>query len=547
MRTVAVVAVLAVPVVLILVQGWSHRWLNEDAYINLRVVDQIYAGNGPVFNVGERVEVATSPAWIGVLCVGRATLGLFLRMEWVAILASFAAAVAAFVVAARATRLLHPGRDIVVPLGLIFVAAVPVVWDFSTSGLEIGAVWLWIALCWWALVRAGRMAEPPTGWSRAALLALLGFGPLIRPDLAVMSVCLLAAWWVITQPDRRSFVLDVVAAGALPVLYQLFRMGYYASLVPNTALAKDASGVHLRQGATYLGDLLTAYWLWIPLLIIAVVVGWTIASADRKVRAACIGMVAAGVTHAAYMVVSGGDYMHGRLLLPALFAVAVPAAVELRREHLARGAALVLVGATWAVVCAVGLRYQQAPSSAFVPDISDWRLLMPPEDRVVAGDHPSEGSLSPGQLADLADAGHTGFVRPLSDEVEPAASDGRLVTMFGSIGVPGYRVGIEVWVIDIGGLGEPLAARTSVVPGRPAGHRKQVDAAWYEARWDVETPVDPAAAQAADEALDCGPISDLLDAVNEPLTPGRFLSNMWNSARFTRLHVPSDPRDAPGC
>jgi len=55
-------AVAFVPAVLIAIAGWSHRWMNEDAYINLRVVDQIFAGHGPVFNAGERIEVALERA-----------------------------------------------------------------------------------------------------------------------------------------------------------------------------------------------------------------------------------------------------------------------------------------------------------------------------------------------------------------------------------------------------------------------------------------------------------------------------------------------------
>jgi arabinofuranosyltransferase len=130
---------LALPAVAILVLGWQRRWLNEDAYINLRVVDQIFAGNGPVFNAGERIEVATSPAWIAALCLGRLTLGQFVRMEWVAVVAALVAAVAGFALAGRAARLQHPGEHLVLPLGVLLVAAIPVVRDFSTSGLEMGA------------------------------------------------------------------------------------------------------------------------------------------------------------------------------------------------------------------------------------------------------------------------------------------------------------------------------------------------------------------------------------------------------------------------
>ena len=112
----------------------------------------------------------------------------------------------------------------------------------------------------------------------------------------------------------------------------------------------------------------------------------------------------------------------------------------------------------------------------------------------------------------------------------------------GSIGIPAYQLGTDVWVIDIGGLAEPLAARTDIVPGRPAGHRKQVDPAWYDARFGVVGD-DPAALAAA-EALGCGPIEDLIEAVDGDMTPGRFLSNLWHSPGYTRLRIPADPHEA---
>src|SRR3954452_15247178 len=73
-------ALRALPVVVVVVLGWTHRWVEEDAFINFRVVDQIRAGHGPVFNIGQRVEVATSPLWLAILTIGR-TVVPFVRIE----------------------------------------------------------------------------------------------------------------------------------------------------------------------------------------------------------------------------------------------------------------------------------------------------------------------------------------------------------------------------------------------------------------------------------------------------------------------------------
>jgi hypothetical protein len=81
-RMVALVALL-VPVIVVVVMGWQQRWTSDDGFINLRYVDQIRHGNGPVFNAGERVEAFTSPLWLAVLlCLD---LVLPLRLEWIAV------------------------------------------------------------------------------------------------------------------------------------------------------------------------------------------------------------------------------------------------------------------------------------------------------------------------------------------------------------------------------------------------------------------------------------------------------------------------------
>ena len=63
----------------------------------------------------------------------------------------------------------------------------------------------------------------------------------------------------------------VVVAGVLPVGYQIFRMGYYALLVPNPAVAKDASGSSGRRGFDYVGNLFSPYLLVLPLILLIVV------------------------------------------------------------------------------------------------------------------------------------------------------------------------------------------------------------------------------------------------------------------------------------
>lgn len=533
------------PALVVLVGGWSHRWMDEDAFINFRIVDQIFAGHGPVFNAGQRVEAGTSPLWLFVLVVGRALFGWFADMEWIAAIAGLAAAVGAFAIAGYAARLRHR-RDggVVIPVGILLVAAVAVVWDFSTSGLEMGLVWLWLAGAWWALVTVAR-ADALAPRTRMGCCVVLGLAPLVRPELTLMMVCFVIAWFVLARPRRVG--LDVIAIFALPVAYEIFRMGYYAVVVPHTALAKDAGGLHFSQGWTYLDDFVSPYRLWVTaVLIVATIVLAHGQRPDRRIAFVTGAMLVAALLDMLYIVAIGGDYMHGRLLLPALFALALPASLTIRPESLTKSrgalpiAAVGAVAVVWTLVSVVWFRPPPpAAGNGLGPaPISDWRTAsgatMDPID-VALG-------LNGNEAAAAYRRGGRGYYK-ITDKLprSPGDRDAFVLTL-GSIGKPAYDAGTHVFVIDIGGLAEPLAARTTPVPGRQAGHRKQTDDAWYDAIFGG--PSTAPKVIAARHALACDPGKSLMESVNGRMTPGRFFSNILHSVSYTRLHVPTDPRVA---
>lgn len=133
---------------------------------------------------------------------------------------------------------------------------------------------------------------------------------LIRPDLAVFAAVFFVAALYVERPDRRRAAVWVAAALVVPLAFEVFRAGYYAVLVPNTALAKDASGAVWGQGLTYLGDFVAPYRLWVPLVGLSAlsVVGLRrlarCGSRDRVVVFAA--PVAGGLLSALYVVRVGG-------------------------------------------------------------------------------------------------------------------------------------------------------------------------------------------------------------------------------------------------
>ncbi len=245
--------------------AWQRRWIADDGLIVLRTVRNLLAGNGPVFNAGERVEANTSTVWTYLLTVG-GWIGGPVRLEYVALFCALALSVLGVaLLMLGAGRLYAPGlrgrRALLLPAGVLVYIAIPPARDFATSGLESGLVLAWIGLLWWMMVcwsqalrrprrAAGRPTRPTTRWGRASTAALAfvaGISVLVRPELALIGGLALVMMLIAARGWRRR-VLIVVAGGLLPVAYQIFRMGYYGLLVPQTALAKDATGIEVVAG-----------------------------------------------------------------------------------------------------------------------------------------------------------------------------------------------------------------------------------------------------------------------------------------------------------
>jgi hypothetical protein len=101
-------------------------WLCDDAYITLRSVENLVAGHGPVWNVGERVQAFSHPAWFLLLALGRWLTGecCFTTLAIGGALAMFAAWRLLGVAGAAA-----PALAVVLCCSRAFT-------DFATGGLE---------------------------------------------------------------------------------------------------------------------------------------------------------------------------------------------------------------------------------------------------------------------------------------------------------------------------------------------------------------------------------------------------------------------------
>ena len=150
--------------------AWQRRWIADDGLIVLRTVRNLLAGNGPVFNPGERVESNTSTAWTYLTYVGSVIAGP-MRLEFVALALALALSVAGLAMMMLGTaRLLAPGlrgrRALILPAGALVYVAIPPARDFATSGLENGLVLAWLGLLWWMMVCWAQGGWAQGGWAQ---------------------------------------------------------------------------------------------------------------------------------------------------------------------------------------------------------------------------------------------------------------------------------------------------------------------------------------------------------------------------------------------
>jgi arabinofuranosyltransferase len=525
---------------------WSRRWMSDDGLIVLRTVRNILDGNGPTFNAFERAEANTSALWTYLLVVARTVTRL--RLEYVAVYLGLLLSVAGIVLGMDGTRRLLRARGssvVIVPAGAFVMIGVFPFWDYGTSGLESGLCFAWVGLCWWMLA----------GNERVKLSAFVfGLGPLVRPDLAIASIVFFVALWLVHRPPwKRTLVLAAIGV-ALPLAYEIFRAGYYGTLVPLPALAKSATDSEWSRGFGYLRDYNHPYVLWVPLAAVGALFAYVMRKrlVGKRELIVIAAPIATAVLDAIYVLRVGGDFMHARMLLVPTFALLLPAFVlPVRRFTVA--AIAVLAG--WAVTIAIATGDGESHVTGDSP-LEDERVgyvLWTHHRNPIRGqffvdaDRPGaplvRNALRAGERLLIS---HWGYSTALG-----TAHDAQVVYAVGRLGTGGYVVPLDAIAADTLGLANPLGARIPpTLPGY-TGHEKLLPWAWVQADFgdpardhDHLADTSPIAIGAARRAMQCGELAELLASVRAPMTPSRFWRNLTGSWRRTRLVIPDDPIEA---
>lgn len=352
---------------LVLAAALYRASMTEDAFITLRVLDNLLAGHGLRYAPEERVQVFTHPLW-ALLAVP--FVWAFEDPKWALTWLGLLCTGGAFIWAAWPHR--HRPGLIAIAVAGPWLASESLL-RYSTTGLENSLSHLCIA--WFAWTLLYRDAPGRTPWGQLTLAASLATMNRLDASLLFAPACL----WLAVRARGR-LPMARVALAATPLLgWLLFATVYFGSPVPNTAAAKLPPSVdwpaRVAQGFGYLQtlavyDLVSAIWLGLGFGVTATSLHSARATVTAKVTAratappetthagpttlAALGL--GGVAHAGYVIAIGGDYLSGRFWSPSVFVglctVAAAAAPYWDRLGRRTRASLVLLAApVLAVAC----------------------------------------------------------------------------------------------------------------------------------------------------------------------------------------------------
>jgi hypothetical protein len=223
---------LAVPVVAALglgVHARSFDFVCDDAFIALREAQNLVQHGAPVYNLGERVEAATSPGWVVLLA-----LGLLVRAPPVTLLKGLSLASGVLLVAATwaLARRFLPARPFAQAfvLGALALSAPVAAW--AGGGLE---TCLFAAGVTFAFARLHVVDAERTSSTAIELGLVLGATCFVRLEGLLLVV---VSAWALRAVGRPLLVRMLGVALGPVALLTLFRLGYYGLPLPHTFYAK---------------------------------------------------------------------------------------------------------------------------------------------------------------------------------------------------------------------------------------------------------------------------------------------------------------------
>jgi hypothetical protein len=422
-----------------------YRWFIDDAFVYFRYIDNfLYLQVGLVYNAGEYVEGFSSPLWLLLLLLLRA-----LRLGFPAIVLGLAVVCFGLffyglVVLNR--RLSPPGPIVNLPLAL--AACNYSVLTYFSGGLETALLQpLAVAFALFLLFPQSRVLQ-----------VAVAVSPLVRHELILPLA--LASFVVRKSPG----VVKRVAAITLVALsgWLLFRLYYYADLLPNTFYLKDDWMV--SRGLGYVHHTLATYWLYLPAALLLGLAGFARLRGFRFAGGPRWAMLMMALPVVLYVVkIGGAPVQYWYLAFPFCLALAATGGLV----ESAMSGVWGPVGTRWTPL--LGLAMAALTLSLYPPQLSRHPLHGDVEVKVLQGTNDPQW--------------HRNLMRKWPRDWQALMSPDHQLGLHGSTEPFSYsRIGAEglclriyeqpdVRVVHLFGLTDPFLARVRVKANRP-GHKR---------------------------------------------------------------------------
>jgi hypothetical protein len=290
-----ILALLAVTSVAVSILVVTPKPYIDDFFIGTRYATNWVQGNGIVYNPGEPVEGYTAFGWVALLALAlRLGMSDLLLLQIVGVCSQIGSLVLVYAMGRGAGR--SPLRSLFAPALLAFQLSF-VVYPMMGMSTSWFAVTLTLAVY---LTGKGAVDTLRGSLGLGAVLLVLA---LIRFDGAGLALGLLLYPLLVERKLKASLPALLVLLSGL-VVYNVWRIGYYGQLLPNTFYAKQLPySTELELGLRYVRRFVLLGGPWVLVLVAAPIAAWPRGSRMAKVAIWMCG------GHLVYTIAVGGDWM----------------------------------------------------------------------------------------------------------------------------------------------------------------------------------------------------------------------------------------------
>jgi len=284
---------------------FKNFWISEDTFLGLRILEQVQAGHGPVWNAGIRAQIFTCIGWFYTLVF----TNLIVENAFVALVIANTIVFLIFLFLSRKIFDKHISLCVFL-LILLFSKSF---YDYTSSGLDNAFGFLFIAILYYRYKTQKDLTKinlPESEFFTLTFLtAVITFS---RQDLILISVPPFI-YLIYKYRPRLPLLFKAGLLAWLPMLaWTIFSIIYYGKPLPNTVYVKLFHGYPesfaLASGINYF----LQHTVFDPYTLIVIFLGFigAILFLEPWKKAFAVGMAA----HFTYVISIGGEYMLGRFI-----------------------------------------------------------------------------------------------------------------------------------------------------------------------------------------------------------------------------------------